>query len=119
MYEDGVFTQHRGRATIFVPCAGTVRPMGRVQTQTIPAGEFAILTHCGPPTEVDRTYAALAAHVARHAVAVEGPIREYYLVGQRDTADSRQWRTDIAWPVFLTSARDSVAQSPAAHLGAI
>jgi hypothetical protein len=79
-------------------------------TQTIPAGEFAILTHCGPPTEVDRTYAALAAHVARHSVAVEGPIREYYLVGQRDTADSRQWRTEIAWPVFLTSARDSVAQ---------
>jgi effector-binding domain-containing protein len=69
----------------------------------VPAGEFAILTHHGAPTDVDRTYSALAAYVARHALAVDGPIREYYLVGQRDTADPAEWRTEIAWPVFLTA----------------
>jgi len=41
--------------------------------------------------------------VARHALAVDGPIREYYLVGQRDTPDSTQWRTEVAWPVFITA----------------
>jgi len=48
-------------------------------------------------------YATLAAYVARHALAVEGPIREYYLVGQHETAGTSQWRTQIGWPIFLTS----------------
>jgi DNA-binding transcriptional MerR regulator len=101
IYDDAIFTEHRGRATVFVPCTGSLRPMGRVHAQRIPAGEFAVLRHDGPPAEVDRTYAALAEYVARHTVAVEGSIREYYLLGQRDTADSTQWRTEVAWPVFI------------------
>jgi len=36
----------------------------------------------------------------RHALAVEGPIREYYVIGQRDTADVALWRTEVCWPVF-------------------
>ncbi|HUC24651.1 MAG TPA: hypothetical protein VMA73_18230 [Streptosporangiaceae bacterium] len=48
-------------------------------------------------------YATLAAYVARHALAVEGPIREYYLVSQHETAGTSQWRTQIGWPIFLTS----------------
>jgi DNA-binding transcriptional MerR regulator len=106
IYADELFTHHRGQATVFVPCSGPVRPLGRVSAQVVPAAELAITTHCGSPTDVDRTYAALAAHVARHALAVDGPIREYYLVGQRETADSTQWRTEIGWPVFLTSTGD-------------
>jgi DNA-binding transcriptional MerR regulator len=106
IYADELFTHHRGQATVFVPCAGPVRPLGRVSAQVIPAAELAVMTHCGPPTDVDRTYAALAAHVARHALTVDGPIREYYLFGQRDTADTTQWRTEIGWPVFITSTGD-------------
>lgn len=104
IYDDAVFTQHRGQATIFIPCSGVVRPIGRVVGDRIPAGEFAVLTHRGGPAEVDRTYAALATYVARHALAVQGPIREYYLVGAQDTPNSTRWRTEIAWPVFLTAA---------------
>lgn len=106
-YADELFTHHRGQATIFVPCAGSVRAVGRVVAHDVPAGEFAVLTHCGAPADVDRSYATLAAYVARHALAVEGPIREYYLVGQRDTADTTEWRTEIAWPVFLTTQPDA------------
>jgi DNA-binding transcriptional MerR regulator len=106
IYADEVFTHHRGQVTIFLPCAGQVRPMGRVSTQLVPAAELAVMTHNGPPTDVDRTYAALATYVARHAIAVDGPIREYYLVGQRDTAATTQWRTKIGWPVFLTGTAD-------------
>jgi hypothetical protein len=36
------------------------------------------------------------------ALAVEGPIREYYVVGQRETADEEQWQTEIGWPIFQT-----------------
>ena len=42
----------------------------------------------GTAADVDRAYGTLAAYVARHALAVEGPIREYYLVGQHETADT-------------------------------
>lgn len=104
IYADEVFTHHRGEVTVFVPCAGQVRSVGRVSARLVPAAELAIMTHDGPPADVDRTYAALATHVARHAIAVDGPVREYYLVGRSDTADTTRWRTEICWPVFFTGA---------------
>ena len=104
IFADDLFTRHRGRATIFVPCAGPVRSMGRVASLLVPAGELAVITHAGSPDDVDRAYGALAAYVTSHALAVDGPIREYYLVGQRDTADTSRWRTEIGWPVFQTGA---------------
>ncbi|WP_405164252.1 MerR family transcriptional regulator [Nocardia sp. NBC_01499] len=102
IYADEVFTDHRGESTIFVPCRGTIRPLGRVRPTVIPAAELAIITHRGAATGVDRAYATLAAYVTRHALGVPGPIREYYPVGQRDTADPALWRTEIGWPVFHT-----------------
>jgi effector-binding domain-containing protein len=103
IYADEVFTRHRGQATIFVPCAGPVRPTGRVTSAQVPAAELAVIEYRGAPAGVDRAYGALATYVARHALAVDGPIREYYLAGQHDTADASQWRTEIGWPVFRTS----------------
>ena len=102
VFADELFTLHRGRATIFVPCDGPVRPVGRVEPLLVPPVELAVIEHCGPPSEVDRAYGALAAYVSRHALAVDGPIREYYLVSQRQTADSALWRTEVCWPVFRT-----------------
>jgi DNA-binding transcriptional MerR regulator len=104
IFADDVFTEHRGQATIFVPCGGPVRPLGRVTALVVPPAELAVITHAGPPDDVDRAYASLATYVTRHALAVDGPIREYYLVGQRDTPDDGQWRTEIGWPVFQTGA---------------
>lgn len=102
IFADEVFTRHHGQVTIFVPCAGPVRPMGRVTSGLIPAVELAVIEHSGPPADVDRAYGALAAYVARHALTINSPIREYYLTGQRDTPDSAQWRTEIGWPIFRT-----------------
>ncbi len=70
----------------------------------IPSAELAVIEHVGPPAYVDRTYGTLAAYVARHALAVEGPIREYYLVSQHDTPAASRWRTEIGWPIFRTSS---------------
>ena len=112
VFADEVFTHHRGQATIFVPCAGPVKPMGRVTAELIPAVELAVIEHTGPPADVDRTYGTLAAYVARHALTVSGPIREYYPVGQRDTLDSGQWRTEIGWPIFRTRPGTPPADEP-------
>jgi effector-binding domain-containing protein len=61
--------------------------------------------HFGSNTEVDRTYGALAEYVTQHALAVDGPIREYYLVGPSDTPDESSWQTEIGWPIFQTRPR--------------
>jgi hypothetical protein len=43
--------------------------------------------------------------VTQHALAVDGPIREYYLSGRHDTPDESAWRTEIGWPIFQTSSK--------------
>lgn len=102
VYPDDLFTRHRGEATLFVPCDAELSPVGRVRPATVPAGEFAVIEHHGSTQEIDRSYGALAAYVAEHALAVQGPMREYYVVGPRDTPDSSRWRTQVCWPVFLS-----------------
>lgn len=104
VYSDELFTRHRGEVTVFVPCEGAVRAVGRVRGAVVPAAELAVLEYRGPSSGADRAYGALAAYVARHALAVEGPIREYYRVGRRETPDAEAWRTEVCWPVFRTAA---------------
>ena len=103
IYANDLFTHERGEATVFVPCAEQVRATGRVSALVVPEVELALTTHLGPHNgEIDRAYGSLGAYVTEHALAVEGPIREYYLVGPHETIDEDQWRTDIGWPIFDT-----------------
>jgi effector-binding domain-containing protein len=82
--------------------SGDVAELGRVRERELPAVELAVVTHEGPDTGVDRAYGALAAYVTRHALAVAGPIREFYPVSRQHTADASAWRTEIGWPIFET-----------------
>jgi DNA-binding transcriptional MerR regulator len=102
IYANGLFTEQRGEATVFIPCAGALRAIGRVKPIQVPAVELATIEHCGPHDNIDIAYGALAAHVSQHALAVEAPLREYYLVGRLDTPDRNAWRTEIGWPIFHT-----------------
>jgi DNA-binding transcriptional MerR regulator len=102
IFDTELFTEDRGRAAIFLPCDPLPQPVGRVSTTVIPPVELATIVHLGSNTEVDRTYGALAAYVTQHALAVDGPIREYYLVGPSETPDESLWRTEIGWPIFST-----------------
>ena len=71
----------------------------------------AILLHHGPPSDIDLTYGELGAHVMRHEISVDGPLRENYLVGFLDTDDQERWETEIAWPKFRS---DSASRGPTA-----
>ncbi len=102
IFSDDLFSHERGLATIFVPYRGDFRPLGRTTSLTIPAVELATTVHVGTHNDIDRAYGALATYVAQHALAVDGPIREYYLVGQHETGDGTQWRTEVGWPIFQT-----------------
>jgi DNA-binding transcriptional MerR regulator len=100
IFSNDLFEQERGEATVFLPCAATVRAVGRVTPLVVPGVELAITVHAGTHSDIDRAYGSLGAYVAEHALAVEGPIREYYVVGAHQTSDTSEWRTEIGWPIF-------------------
>jgi DNA-binding transcriptional MerR regulator len=103
IYANDLFSHARGQTTVFLPCDGPVRATGRVTALVVPEVELALTVHLGPHSgEIDLAYGSLAAYVTDHALAVEGPIREYYPVGQHETSDEAQWRTEIGWPIFDT-----------------
>jgi DNA-binding transcriptional MerR regulator len=102
IYANELFSEERGEATIFLPADDPIRPVGRVGSFTAPPIELAVITHTGSHADVDRSYGALATYVSEHTLAIEGPVREYYLVGRNDTEDELAWRTEIGWPIFDT-----------------
>jgi DNA-binding transcriptional MerR regulator len=93
-----IFELERGEATMFVPIAGDAQPVGRCAMATIPAAELAITQHRGAHDDLDVVYGALGAYITAHAIGVDGPVRESYLVDPR--RPSADWHTEIGWPVF-------------------
>jgi DNA-binding transcriptional MerR regulator len=102
IYSNDLFSHERGQATVFIPCDDRVKTVGRVASVVVPAIELAVIVHAGPPTKVDLAYGALATYVTQHALGVDGPLREYYVIGRDDTTDETAWRTEICWPIFHT-----------------
>jgi DNA-binding transcriptional MerR regulator len=102
LYADELFHDDQGQATVYLPCDGPVRTVGRITELTIPEAELAIARHDGSPSDIDRTYGELAAHVIKHEIGVVGPLREHYLRGIADTTNSDEWQTEIGWPIFRT-----------------
>lgn len=106
LFPGDFFELERSEITAFVPVgsppAGFEPPDGTVRLLEIPAVEAAIAVHEGPLDDIDRTYGALGTVVAERAIGVDGPIREYYLIGFPETEDESKHRTEVAWPVFLT-----------------
>jgi DNA-binding transcriptional MerR regulator len=109
-YSNELFTQGVGELAVFRPVRSP-RPSGRIEVIKLPAVELAVTVHPGPHDDIDVTYGRLGAWVASHALAVDGPIHEAYVVGPRDTLDPPSWRTEIGWPVFrLTRAVESSSE---------
>jgi DNA-binding transcriptional MerR regulator len=103
-YSNELFTQGAGEFSVFRPVRSP-RASGRIGVIELPAIELAVTVHPGPHDDIDVTYGRLGAWVVDHALAVDGPIYETYVVGPRDTLDPPRWRTEIGWPVFrLTPA---------------
>jgi DNA-binding transcriptional MerR regulator len=105
LYSSAWFEDEIGDVVAFTPVAGKPVGDGRVEPYVVPPAELAVLLHRGSLTDLDRTFAALGTFVFERAIAVEGPIREYYLVSIFDTPDEDEQRTEVAWPIFQTSTR--------------
>jgi DNA-binding transcriptional MerR regulator len=111
VYANELFSHDRGRATLFIPIQQPISAVGRVSQLTIPAVELAMTVHIGPPSDLDRAYGALATYVTRHALGVDGPLREYYLVGPLETDEEHSWQTEVGWPIFITHGDAASGQS--------
>jgi effector-binding domain-containing protein len=104
IYAGEIFQHGRGDATVFIPTHGAARAVGRVVRLVVPPAELAIMLHRGSLAESDVTYGELGAHVMRHEISVEGPLREHYLIGFLNTNDPGQWETEIGWPIFRSAS---------------
>jgi DNA-binding transcriptional MerR regulator len=103
IYADALFGNERGQATVYLPTDAPFEATGRVHEMELPMADLAVIGHNGSHNGIDRAYGALADHVTRRALAVDGPIREFYPVNRHHTADSASWRTEIGWPIFSTA----------------
>ena len=102
LYASEIFQHSRGQATVFIPTDGTAKPIGRVVALLIPGAELAVTRHRGALSDIDLTYGKLGAHVIKHEISVDGPLRENYLRGITDTANPDEWDTELGWPIFAT-----------------
>jgi len=102
LYASELFQHSRGDATVFIPTVESVKPIGRVVSLVIPGAELAVTRHHGSPSDIDLIYGKLGAYVMKHEISVDGPLRENYLRGLTETADTSEWDTEIGWPIFRT-----------------
>ncbi|WP_432830000.1 MerR family transcriptional regulator [Dactylosporangium sp. CA-092794] len=105
-YANELFTAGAGVMTVYRPVRRP-RPSGRIEVVELPAADLAVAVHQGPHDDIEVTYGRLGAWVVGHALAVDGPIDETYLIGPRDTPVPDRWRTEIGWPVFRLTPDDS------------
>jgi DNA-binding transcriptional MerR regulator len=104
LFAGELFEEERGEATLFIPTHGSTVPLdGCMRMLVIAPGELAIAVHQGSHADIDRTYGALGSHVAEHAIGIQGPLRENYLLSRLDTPEETGWRTEIGWPIFQTA----------------
>jgi effector-binding domain-containing protein len=87
LFAGELFEQEVGDVVAFVPTQLEPPAIGRTRSIVLTAAELAMTVHRGPHTDVDRAYGALGTYVADHALGIEGPVREHYLVGRLDTPD--------------------------------
>jgi DNA-binding transcriptional MerR regulator len=98
-YANELFTEGAGAMSVFRPVHAP-RTSGRIEVVDLAAADLAVAVHAGPHDDIDVTYGRLGAWVVEHALVVDGPIHETYLVGPRDTDVPDRWRTEIGWPIF-------------------
>jgi DNA-binding transcriptional MerR regulator len=98
-YANELFTAGRGEVLVF---RSVTQPPtdGRVAPVTLPQVELATTVHHGSHVDIAVTYGRLGRWVVEHALAVDGPIYESYVVGPRDDPRPERWRTEIGWPIF-------------------
>jgi DNA-binding transcriptional MerR regulator/effector-binding domain-containing protein len=103
LYATELFAEEQGDATLYLPVdrarSVDLPPGGPVRATVVPAAHLAVVVHYGTEDGIDLAYGELGVYVAEHGIAVDGPIRETYLVDRSTTTDATRWRTEVGWPI--------------------
>ena len=102
LYPNEFFEEELGEVVAFIPVAGMPAPSGRARLTGIPGAELAVTVHNGAISDLDQTYGALGTFVAEREIAVQGPIREHYVVSSNEASAEPGHHTEVCWPVFRT-----------------
>jgi DNA-binding transcriptional MerR regulator/effector-binding domain-containing protein len=105
LYDNELFTRERGAVIVYVPVKEPPTE-GAVEPFVLPAIDLVTTIHVGSHDDIDITYASLGTYLTQQALRIDGPIREIYHVGPRDTDDSSAWRTEMGWPIFQVTTRN-------------
>lgn len=93
------YPEKDGDAEVGVPVGRLLVGRGRVRHSVLSGGLVAATLHAGPHAQIAPAYHALAAWIQAHGHETEGPPRENWLVGPRETAEVSEHRTEVAWPI--------------------
>jgi AraC-like DNA-binding protein/effector-binding domain-containing protein len=77
----------------------TFAPDGDVRADTLPGGPVAMTTHLGPYDQLKDAYAALEVWIAQQGLHPAGAPWEVYMNDPADFPDSKDWKTEVFWPV--------------------
>jgi len=90
-----------------VPVQSAVQDDGNIQAGTLPAGQFAVMTHTGAPPTLEAATAALLAWAEARGLAWDvvetdagekwGCRVEFYLTDPTEQPDMSKWQTELAF----------------------
>jgi len=90
-----------------VPVQSAVQDDGNIQAGTLPAGQFAVMTHTGAPPTLEAATAALLAWAEARGLAWDvvetdagekwGCRVEFYLTDPTEQPDLSKWQTELAF----------------------
>lgn len=76
---------------------------GTVIEDVLPAGPAAVTVHAGPYETLSDAYAALERWMESTGHRAAGPPWESYITDPAEFPDSKDWRTEVAWPLLHTA----------------
>ena len=88
-------------------CPSIARAAEALGGRQLPGGGAMQTVYRGPWDDIWQAYPAMLARIARMDYEVCGPVREFYLVDERDTDDPQRYVTEITWPAQPPRRRPS------------
>jgi AraC family transcriptional regulator len=81
------------------PIAAPVAGDGEVQASTMPGGALVVGVHAGAYENLHETYTAIERWIEANGLKSNGAPWESYTTDPADLPDTKDWRTEVCWPV--------------------
>jgi AraC-like DNA-binding protein/effector-binding domain-containing protein len=88
-----------------VPLAAPASSEGEMRADTLPGGWVALGLHAGPYDQLPDTNAAIERWIEANGFEASGSAWEHYVTDPAQHPDSRDWRTEVVWPLKDRSDR--------------